>query len=202
MVDARSPWKRPEDVRKAGKVFLGTGIPFFEPLVFKALDLNNVRIITVAYPTIEGRVLALQRKEIDIFTTGVDSVQQHYQTIKPFVMQYPDAKFPDAIVLERLKLDPEHQGWIDYIFAFESGDWSFVAPPGVPKDRVDFLVKAFRKVYEDSEFRKEAEKLGLGVGERFVSGGDIVRLSRSLEKLLDKEVESLKRVILEEYVKK
>jgi hypothetical protein len=202
MVDARSPWKTAEDARKAGNLFLGTGIPFFEPLVFKALDLNNVRIITTAYPTIEGRVLALQRKELHMFTSGVDTVEQHHQTIKPFVMEYGDPKFPQAIVLERLKLGSEHQKWIDYIFAFSAGDWSFVAPPGVPKDRVDFLIRAFHKVYEDPDFRKEAEKLKLGVGDRFVGGEDIVRLSQSLGRLDDRQVESLKQVILEEYVKR
>jgi tripartite-type tricarboxylate transporter receptor subunit TctC len=42
---------------------------------------------------------------------------------------------------------------------FRLGGSPYILPPGTPKDRVEILQEAMRKVYKDSEFHKEFKKL-------------------------------------------
>ena len=47
----------------------------------------------------------------------------------------------------------------------------FAAPPGVPKDRADALVKAFMETHKDPEYLKDAEKLNIDVSP--IDGDDV-----------------------------
>jgi tripartite-type tricarboxylate transporter receptor subunit TctC len=43
--------------------------------------------------------------------------------------------------------------------AFKLTGAPFILPPGTPKDRVEILKEAFRKIYRDPEFHKKHQKL-------------------------------------------
>jgi tripartite-type tricarboxylate transporter receptor subunit TctC len=71
-------------------------------------------------------------------------------------------------------------------FARQVMAWPFVAPPGVPADRVTALRRAFDDTMNDKEFLAEAEKLSLEITP--VSGEKIQTLIDDLYRTTSPEV--------------
>jgi hypothetical protein len=62
-----------------------------------------------------------------------------------------------------LAADPGQRQILKIIFTSLAIARPFAAPPGIPADRQAALVSAFKKMAEDPEFLKEAERLNLNV---------------------------------------
>jgi hypothetical protein len=81
-------------------------------------------------------------------------------------MQYSLGKHPDLpnvpLVMDLAKND-EQRTILKLIFGRQVMGRPFVAPPGLPKDRVDALRKAFADTMADPAFLAEAEKAQLEV---------------------------------------
>jgi len=77
------------------------------------------------------------------------------------LMQYSLSKHPDLpnvpLVMDLAKND-EQRTILKLIFGRQVMGRPFAAPPGVPKDRVDALRKAFMETMADKAFLAEAEK--------------------------------------------
>jgi tripartite-type tricarboxylate transporter receptor subunit TctC len=81
------------------------------------------------------------------------------------------------LVIDLGKTD-EERSILKLIFARQVMAWPFVAPPGVPNDRLDELRQAFTETMKDPEFLAEADKAGLEIAP--VSGADIQKLVREI----------------------
>ena len=70
---------------------------------------------------------------------------------------------PDVPVIMDLARTDEDRQIFKVMFARQVMAWPFVAPPGVPADRLAALRKAFDDTMRDREFLAEAEKLSLEI---------------------------------------
>jgi tripartite-type tricarboxylate transporter receptor subunit TctC len=59
--------------------------------------------------------------------------------------------------------DPVRRAQIEFSLSWLAAGRPFVAPPGVPADRVKLLRDSFMKVVSSSEFIEEAQKMSLDV---------------------------------------
>ena len=81
------------------------------------------------------------------------------------------------LVIDLAKTD-EQRAILKLIFARQVMAWPFTAPPGVPKERVDILRKAFTDTMKDKDFLAEADKAGLEITP--VSGEEIQKLVQEI----------------------
>jgi tripartite-type tricarboxylate transporter receptor subunit TctC len=113
---------------------------------------------------------ALMRGEIDARATSADSVLRrspdwlkkdlvdfHSIIEVPKGEKHPQfMKIPALGTLAKSELDRK---LVSLQRSFRVTGQPFVAPPGMPKDRVAILQEAFRKTYLDPEFQKEYKKV-------------------------------------------
>ena len=86
-------------------------------------------------------------------------------------------KHPDLpnvpLVLDLARTDAE-RAMLRFVFARQVMAWPYLAPPGVPADRVEALRQAFMAVMADTTFLADAEQSGLEITP--VSGAEIQKL--------------------------
>jgi tripartite-type tricarboxylate transporter receptor subunit TctC len=70
--------------------------------------------------------------------------------------RHPD--LPNTSLIMDLARNDEERAIFKVIFGRQVMAWPFAAPPGVPKERVDVLRKAFIDTMNDKDFRAEAAK--------------------------------------------
>jgi len=75
--------------------------------------------------------------------------------------KHPD--LPDVPLIVDLAKTDEQRQILKLIFARQPLGRPFLAPPGVPQDRVDTLRKAFMDTMADKDFLAEAEKAQLEI---------------------------------------
>jgi tripartite-type tricarboxylate transporter receptor subunit TctC len=156
-----------------GKITLGANNAASSNLIFGViskealnLNVNVVRGYTGAAPMF----VAMQRKEIDGQFVGISSVktgQRHMwenRTFKVPVLfgrtsRHPE--FADVPTGRELTKDPAMLALIDFAEIPFFMSLPFVAPPGVPADRVKALQEAFMAMCRDKEVLAEAAKLGI-----------------------------------------
>ena len=98
--------------------------------------------------------------------------------------KHPD--LPDTpLVVDYAKTDEDRQIF-KVVLARQVLAWPFVAPPGLPTERVAALRKAFDETLQDKEFLAEAEKLNLEITP--VSGERIQSLIEDLYRTTSPEV--------------
>ena len=69
----------------------------------------------------------------------------------------------------------------------------FAAPPGVPKDRADALVKAFMETHKDPDYLKDAEKLKVDVSP--IDGDDVRARIESISKVPPDVMKGVEKLI-------
>jgi tripartite-type tricarboxylate transporter receptor subunit TctC len=100
--------------------------------------------------------------------------------------KHPD--LPDVpLIMDLVKTDEQRQIF-KVAFARQVMAWPFVAPPGVPADRLAALRKAFNDTMKDKDFLAEAEKLNLEITP--VSGEKVQELVEELYRTTSPEVAS------------
>jgi len=142
---------------------------------------TNFKIVG-GYPTTGANRLALERKEVD----GVIYSLIGIKTQKPNWLQsgsgiYPTLQFGNGTA--RLPEYKEVPALVEYVtddkdrkllHAFESQFIMlrpFVAPPGVPKARIDELRNAFSKAMVDAEYVEDARRANIDINA--ISGADM-----------------------------
>jgi hypothetical protein len=73
------------------------------------------------------------------------------------------ADLPNTPLIIDLAKTDEERAILKLIFARQVMAWPFVAPPGVPNDRVAALREAFIATTKDKDFRADADKGNLEV---------------------------------------
>jgi len=132
---------------------------------------TKFRIVT-GYPGGNEIGLAMERGEVQgrcgWSWSSVKSTHQQWLQEKKFtiLVQLALSKHPDLpdvpLIIDLAKTDEERQ-LLKLIFARQVMGRPFLAPPGVPADRVAALRKAFMDTLTDKDFLAEAEKAQLEV---------------------------------------
>ena len=156
----------------------------------------NVKIIT-GYPDSGAIFLAVDRKEVDGRFVGLSAVSSSKPDwLKPdgpvrALLQFGRTErhktFPDAPTARELARDDRARALIGLAELPYQLSRPMVAPPSLPADRARALQDAFMAMQTDSEYLKEADRLGLDVSP--VDGTQalalIEKLAASPKELLD-----------------
>jgi tripartite-type tricarboxylate transporter receptor subunit TctC len=188
LLNPDTPINSVDDIRagSAHKITLGANNAASSNLIFGiiakealSLNVNVVRGYTGAAPMF----LAMQRKEIDGQFVGISSVktgQREMWERRAFKVpvlfgrtnRHPD--FANVPTGRELTKDPTMLSLIDFAEIPFFMSLPFVAPPGVPADRVKALQDAFMAMCRDKEVLDEAAKLGIEMSP--IDAAEILRL--------------------------
>jgi tripartite-type tricarboxylate transporter receptor subunit TctC len=147
---------------------------------------TKMKVIT-GYPGGNEVGLAMERGEVQgrcgWSWSSVKSTHQKWLNEKRFAIlvqlalkKHPD--LPDVPLIVDLAKTDEQRKILELIFARQVMGRPFVAPPGVPRDRVEALRKAFMDTMNDKEFLADAEKAQLEITP--VPGDQLEQLVRDL----------------------
>lgn len=160
-----------------------TGDTYLLPLSIKnILGLDNLKIIT-GYPGTREIVIALERGEL----TGRVWDMEGVKAARPdwlkdgtltIVAQLAPRKMPEVpagvpLVKDYVSNDDDKKV-LDVIFISTVLARPYIAPPGIPADRVKALRHAFMATMKDPEFLAETRKLQLNIDP--TSGEDMERI--------------------------
>lgn len=162
-----------EDLKEKELIVGGTGdtadtVQF--PKIVNAILGTNMRIIN-GYPGGNDVNLAMERGEVSgrcgwswssVKSTRMDWYENGTIDV---LMQISTDKHPDLpnVPLVTDLADGDDQRLLKLVFARQALGRPFVAPPGVPEERVKALQDAFMATMEDPDFLAEAEKLDLEI---------------------------------------
>jgi len=141
------------------------------PRIINGVLGTKMKIIT-GYPGGNDVNLALERGEVDgrcgWSWSSVKSTRGTWMSEKKItiLMQLSLAKhadLPDVPLIVDLAKNDEQRQILKLIFARQPLGRPFLAPPGVPQDRVDALRKAFMDTMKDKDFLAEADKAQLEI---------------------------------------
>jgi tripartite-type tricarboxylate transporter receptor subunit TctC len=134
------------------------------------LDLKTPKFVT-GYSSLEADV-ALINGEIDSRANNTTSVLRrnrdwvekgimdfHAILAVPKAEKHPHPRFAQLPEIESFAKTEKEKKLLSMWRGFRTATSPFVLPPGTPKDRVDILQEAMRKVFNDPEFRAEFQKL-------------------------------------------
>jgi tripartite-type tricarboxylate transporter receptor subunit TctC len=156
------------------------------PQILNAVLGTKMKIIT-GYPGGNDVNLAMERGEVagrcgwswsSVVSTHKNWLDEKKITI---LVQLGLAKHPDLpdvpLVTDLAKTDEERQ-ILKLIFARQVMGRPFLAPPNVPKERVEAIRQAFLDTMKDKEFLAEADKAQLEITP--VSGPDVEKLVKEV----------------------
>ena len=134
------------------------------------LDLRAPKFVT-GYSSLEADV-ALTTGEIDSRANNTTSVLRrnrewvekgimdfHAILAVPKAEKHPHPRFAQLPEIESFAKSEKDKKLLSMWRGFRTATSPFVLPPGTPKDRVEVLQDAMRKVFNDPEFRAEFQKL-------------------------------------------
>jgi tripartite-type tricarboxylate transporter receptor subunit TctC len=134
------------------------------------LDLKTPKFVT-GYSSLEADV-ALINGEIDSRANNTTSVLRrnrdwvekgimdfHAILAVPKAEKLPHPRFAQLPEIESFAKTEKEKKLLSMWRGFRTATSPFVLPPATPKDRVEILQEAMRKVFNDPEFRAEFQKL-------------------------------------------
>ncbi len=199
VIDKKLPWEKPQDL--VGKAFIiGVSRPFYESLFAEALGWNGVKMVP-GYQSPSERAVAIARGEIQASLGNSASFVSLWDTVKPIVIATKHKNYAKVPTL-RESAPRDREKWATLTEDFSRIQYSFVAPPETPEDRVKFLEDCLRKIHGDPEFRSKAEALSLDVNPEFVTSKDLREITARMSKLNADEIKNLKFVVEEKYLVK
>ena len=148
------------------------------------------------FPSSVEVFLAMERGEVDGICESLDSVRNRRpewipkKTIAVLLQggAAPDPELKDVPFVLDLARNPEQKQAIEFLYAGQGIGRPFVAPPGLPPDRLKMLRDAFTATMKDEEFLAEAQKSKLDVdpedGEHLA--GLIARIYATPKPIVDK----------------
>ena len=164
-----------EKLRAASGVKLGAqevgAVAYISARLFAYfLDLKAPKFVT-GYSSLEADV-ALINGEIDSRSNNTSSVLRrnrewvdkglmdfHAILAVPKTEKHPHPKFAQLPEIESFAKTDKERKLLSMWRGFRTATSPFVLPPGTPKDRVEILQDAMRKVFKDPEFQAEFQKL-------------------------------------------
>jgi tripartite-type tricarboxylate transporter receptor subunit TctC len=163
-----------EDVLTQQMVIGGTGpsddtVQF--PRVLNAVLGTKFKIIS-GYPGGNDVVLAMERGEVEgrcgwswstVMATHADWVKQNkiHILVQLALEKHPD--LPNVPLITDLAKTKEQQQLLKLVFARQAVGRPYFAPPGIPKDRLAVLRKAFMETMTDPDFLADAKRSKLEI---------------------------------------
>lgn len=179
------PFRTIEDLRSREMILPATGSgadSVIFPLIMNGILGTKFKIVT-GYPGSAELQLAVERGEADGIAstswTNLMATRQEWVQDKKInlILQLGLAKHPELgdlpSVMDFARTD-EDRRVLELIFSRQSMAYPFVAPPGVPAERVRALRDAFDATIKDPEFIADAKKQNLEVEP--LSGAEIEAL--------------------------
>jgi len=147
----------------------GSGIVII-PTLMNSLLGTRFKIVT-GYRTSEEVNLGLQRGEVQARAFGFGSItSQHPDWLRErkvvFLAQAGARReklLPDVPLLTELAKNDEQRRIMQLVSSAPALGQPYIAPPGVPADRLAILRKAFEATLKDSAFLSDAERIGFAV---------------------------------------
>ncbi len=145
----------------------GTGT-YVYPKALNGLLGTKFKLIT-GFPASSDVFLAIDRGEVDGMCESLDSAQSKrpdWITEKKIKFLFqggatPNPEIPDVpFILDLAKTDAQRQA-LTYLYAGQGLGRPFVAPPGMPPDRIKMLRDAFNATMQDAEFKADVTKAKL-----------------------------------------
>lgn len=141
----------------------GTGTHSY-PLALNAILGTKFKIVG-GYPSSADVFLAMERGEVQGICESLDSVKNRRPDWIPkgtisLLFQggiKPNAELKDVPFVLDLAQKPEDKQAIEFLYAGQGIGRPFVAPPGLPPDRLKMLQDAFAATLKDPEFIAETE---------------------------------------------
>ena len=148
------------------------------------------------YPGTNDVLIAVERGEIE----GLYSHEGSIANTRPDLIASGKLKavfqtfedMPNVPIMSDLITNPKERALLALLNAPSQVGLPLMAPPGVPKDRLEILRASYAKMVADTEYRQEAEKRGLPVG-RALSGPQ-------LEKIISENLSKVEPEVLQEYL--
>ena len=140
-------------------------------LVLKNVFGAKIKIIT-GYPGGAEMSLAMEKGEIDgrcgWSWSGVKSQKPEWIAEKQInllaqIGLQKSSELPDVPLLIDLAANDEQRQILKVIFSRQEFAWPFAAPPDIPNDRRQALLKAFAATLTDPEFLDDAKKVQIDV---------------------------------------
>jgi tripartite-type tricarboxylate transporter receptor subunit TctC len=175
LINADHPAKSVNDIKQGGaqKVTLGANTAASSNLIFGIIAKEALRLnvsVVRGYTGAAPLFLAMQRKEIDGQLVGISSVKtgqrdmwekRAFRALLQFGRTSRHAEFADVPTGRELASDPAMLALIEFAEIPFFMSLPFVAPPGVPADRVKALQEAFMAMCRDPAVLDEGTKLGI-----------------------------------------
>jgi tripartite-type tricarboxylate transporter receptor subunit TctC len=173
MASKKSGIRKLEDARKRDVIVGAVGsadVTSQLPQAMNRLAGTRFKVIT-GYPGTSQTYLALERGEVELAATSLDTVRaNHWDQYKSGelvpIMAYGRARLPDfpdvPTVVEFGKTEVDKSFLRIFMLASDIGR-SLAAPPGVPTERVAALRAAYAKMVVDPTFMADAIKLRLSL---------------------------------------
>ena len=152
------------------------------PAVLNRFFGTKIRIVS-GYKGGNEIYLAMERGEVDgrcaglvssIRSTRPDWFPQHKVTVPIVIAFERNPLFPDAPAIAEFAKDEMSLQVLRLLLVPQEMDRPFLAPPGVPAERVAALRKAFHAAFNDPGFRAEAERTGLEIN--YVAGEAMAKM--------------------------
>lgn len=148
------------------------------------------------YPGTNEVMLAIERHEVD----GLYSHQGSIQNLRPEMIAKGELipilqtfdELPNVPTIDNLITNPKEKALLGLLSAPSRIGLPLLAPPAIPKDRLEVLRKAHAQMVQDKEYLEEAEKRGLPAGQP-ISGEE-------LQKLVAQTLSSVPDDVLKEYL--
>jgi tripartite-type tricarboxylate transporter receptor subunit TctC len=138
---------------------------------------------------------AMMAGEIDARFESIDSLMPAVKSgdlrILVIFDSEKDSRVPDVPIVSELALDASVKSQLDAFGNIYKLERSFVAPPGTPKENVDFIRDAIWKAWNDEGFQKEMK--GAGRGLQLMRGEELAKESMKVAA----EVDSLSKLFKE-----
>jgi tripartite-type tricarboxylate transporter receptor subunit TctC len=152
-----------------GDTGVGTGTHSY-PKALNALLGMKFKIIG-GFPSSSDVFLAMERGEVDGICESLDSVSgkrpdwlpQKKVTILFQGGEAPNPELKGVPFVNDLAKNPDDKIAIEFLYAGQGIGRPFVAPPGMPADRVKMLQDAFSATMKDPAFLEDAKKQKLDV---------------------------------------
>ena len=134
--------------------------------------MGSKLVLVTGYPGNNELALAMERGEIDGYcglsysslqATHPDWVRDNKVNILVQAALDRSPDLPNVPMMLDKVTDPKNRAALEMILAAQTLARPFVAPPGIPDDRLAALRDAFQKTVDSGDFRAEAAKLGLDV---------------------------------------
>jgi tripartite-type tricarboxylate transporter receptor subunit TctC len=127
--------------------------------------------LVIGYKSSEDINLALERGEVQARAFGINSiVSQHSDWLKESKVAFlaqagvkRDKDLPDVPLLTELAATPEQRQILKLISSPAGLGHPYLAPPGIPPERLALLRNAFAATLRDKAFLAEVEKLQIAI---------------------------------------